>query len=257
MRKGVISSKKDIEVWLQKHDDVYVVNTVNKYKAIESILKNMDIVIKDNAKMGNDIVYKEYISILKLLVLGEDSEILNLTNRIVGLKDDIEAKDKQISTLKGIVKNRDTEITRLNRSIEDNYVTKIKYDRYKKRSKEHYAKILKDKDGVIAELQRKEARLNKGKKHIRGTDEFYRDVKKACGLIVTRVNKSKKQYNDYREVVKFAKGCSTIVNYADSNKVKINRENLKSWLRVAIALEEGVESPVSVGKYNATKGYKR
>lgn len=257
MEKGVITSKKDIVTWLQKHDYTYVVTTVNKYKAIETILENMDIVIEDNAERGSNIAYKEYISILKVLLLGEDSEVLALNNKITDFESVIKAKDIEIAGLKGTVKDRDTEITHLKRSIEDNYITKKRFDRYKEKSKEHYAEILKDKDTEIAELQRKEARLNRGKKHIRGTEEFYRDVKESCSLIVSKSNKNGKQYNDYREAVKYAKTCNTIVNYASSNKVKINRENLQNWLSVAIALSEGVESKISVGKYNANKGYKR
>ncbi|HBF3596701.1 hypothetical protein MO293_18415 [Clostridioides difficile] len=243
MEKGVISSKKDIELLLQKHGNEYVVNAVNKYKAMEHVLKNMDSVIKEKAERGSKIDYEEYIYVLKLFLLGEDSEVLALNNKIANLKSSIEAKD--------------TEIINLKCSIKDKYVTKKSYDSYKKRSKEHYRKILGAKDTEIAELQRKEANLNRGKKHIRGTEEFYRDVKESCSLIVSKVNKSGKQYNDYREAVKYAKTCNTIVNYSNANKVKINRENLQNWLSVAIALAEGVETEISVGKYNANKGYKK
>ncbi|HCQ5694843.1 TPA: hypothetical protein OLZ61_004122 [Clostridioides difficile] len=243
MEKGVISSKKDIELWLQKHSDAYVVNAVNKYKAIESTLKEMDIVIKDNVERGSNIEYAEYICILKLLLWGEDSEVLDLNNKIANLKSIIEAKDTEIASLK--------------RSIQYEYITKNSFDKYKEDSKKYYRNKLKDKNTEIAELQKKEARLNRGKKHVRGTEEFYRDVKLACSLIVTKLNRSGKQYNDYREAVKYAKTCNTIVNYSNANKVKINRENLRNWLSVAIALQEGVEPKVAVGKYNASKGYKR
>ncbi|MCP8421224.1 hypothetical protein NMF54_18945 [Clostridioides difficile] len=243
MEKGVISGKKEVELWLQKHSEAYVVNAINKYKAIESFLVERDIAISDNAKKGSNIRYSQYIEILKLLLLGEDSEVLALNNKI--------------TELEGIIKVKDAKISELENSINTEYVSITKFDKYKEDSKEHYRKQLKHKNTVIAELKQKEARLNRGKKHIRGTEEFYRDVKLACSLIVTKLNKSGKQYNDYREAVKFAKTCDTIVNYSNANKVKINRENLQSWLSVAIALEGNVETKVAIGKYKANKGYKR
>lgn len=251
-----------VKEWLEGQDKGYVVtedyvcNVIDRYNNIDSIIQKTDIRMKKEGKK-NSLKFQEYINLIKLLILGEDSEVVKM--QVI-----IDSNITKISDLEFIIATKDKEIEELkSKVVELEDSISIKYATIKglEANLNDVKSKLSSSDNEIAGLKEKQERLNVGKKHIRGTNEFYRDVKLACSLICDkndkRVCKNGEHYKDYREAVKFARECDTIQNYANGNKVKINRENLKSWLRVAIALEEGEEPMISVGKYKANKGYKR
>lgn len=264
MKQGKNSREISIvKEWLEGQDSDYVVtedyvcNVIDKYNDIDSIIQKTDIRMKNEGKK-NSLKFQEYINLIKLVILGEDSEVVKMQviidsniTKINDLEIIIATKDKEIEELKSkVVELEDSiNIKDVNISCLESNLIDIKYK-------------LNRLDTELECLREKKSNLNKGKKHIRGTEEFYRDVKIACSLICDKKNdkrvcKNGEPYKSYREAVAYAKECATIQNYAASNKVKINRENLKNWLSVAIALENGEEPSVSLGKYKANKGYKR
>lgn len=242
-KSSEISSKERIRRWLESHDEAYVYRAIEKYNGIDFLLKKINISIEYFAS-ANSLEYKEYILLLSKLLYAKDSDLNEMQESINSKDKEIDSLKSKLSNLEYCINIKDTKINGLEADLSD-----VKYK-------------LSSVDVELEELKEKQSSWNKGKKHIRGTKEFYRDVKIACSLVRNRdddkrVCKNGEPFKDYREAVKFAKECPTIQNYASSNKVKVNRENLKSWLSVAIALENNEEPRISTGKYKANRGYKR
>lgn len=103
----------------------------------------------------------------------------------------------------------------------------------------------KEKNSIYEE---REKRRCQGKKHIRGSQEFYDEILNANELAVSKTNKSGKEYVDYRATLKYAKQSEAIIEYATENRLEINRENLKRWYEVAKSLKYNTESKISIGK---------
>lgn len=108
--------------------------------------------------------------------------------------------------------------------------------------------LLREEKNKVKLYEEKDKHRCKGKKHIRGSKEFYDEVFNASELAVIKENKNGKEYIDYRAVVKYAKESKAIVEYAEKNNLGINRENIKSWNEVAKSLKFNIKSKVSVGK---------
>lgn len=89
------------------------------------------------------------------------------------------------------------------------------------------------------------------KAHKMGTEEFYRDLIECAKLVEVKVDKNGKQYESWVGVMKALKTKQTVMHYIDSYGVKLTRDNVKRWLRVA----QG-DGSVNVKEYNQFKGYK-
>lgn len=266
-----------VKSWLEKTDEEKVRKTIKHYVGLERWVKSLDKVVDMVGKEGN-IYYKEFIHVLHLALLGSDSEVLKLKDEIEELKTDkikldVEvkrlklneiAKDTEISNLKVEVKDKDVLISNLEikvGTLEDKVSVKdVKISGLEADIVDYKGK-LEVSEKEVEDCKSKMGCIGKGKYHVRGTEEFYRDVKIAGTHRRVknggRVNKNGEPYLDYREAIKFAEGCDTIQNYARANNVKINRENLINWLKIAEALDSGEDIGVKIGKYKANKGYKR
>lgn len=90
------------------------------------------------------------------------------------------------------------------------------------------------------------------KAHKMGTEEFYRDLIKCAKLVEIKVDKNGRQYESWVNVLKALKKEQTVMNYLESYGVKLTRDNVKRWLRVA----QG-DGSVNVKEYNQARGYKK
>lgn len=91
-----------------------------------------------------------------------------------------------------------------------------------------------------------------GKHHKKGTEEFYRDLVECSNLSENKVDKNGKPYVDWRVVMKALKEKPTVMNYVESNNVKLTIDNVKRWLRVAAG-----DTSIKTKDYNKVKGYKK
>ncbi len=276
-----------VKLWLEKTNEEKVKERVNYYKGLEKGVKSLDKAVEIVGKEGN-VYYKEFIHVLQLALLGEDSEVLKLKDEIAKIKEESESEleelkaiieelktakkeinsskiklDVEVRRLKLEVKDKDIIINKLGVKVEDlEGKVNIKSEEIEVLEANilDYKGKLEVSEKEVEDCKSKMGKIGKGKFHVRGTEEFYRDVKIACSYIKPknggRVNKKGEPYLDYREAVKHAEGCSTIKNYAMANKVKINRENLINWMKIAEALDRGEGCGVKIGKYKANKGYK-
>lgn len=276
-----IGFREKIKKWLDSSKEEEIIDRLVKYKELKYALKTVDARFTGDIDMDlESMEYSEYVKLLKILLLDDNTEVVKLCVELEGKNKDIRVLQKQVKQLKSDIATKEKDIVVLKNIVElkeeeifykEGVIQELKEGVYvKEKEANDLKKETYEKDIEIKNLKKELCDVNKalkdriipnkGKKHKRGTAEFYRDILKCGSLIKTRDDDAKdygrKRYKDYREALEYAKCCETIQNYVNSNKVQLNRDNLKNWLSIAIALERGEKPPADVGKYKQNKGYK-
>lgn len=199
-------------------DKIYEISSLKLNEKFCSLLTKEENIIKEILK--NDKIKDTYIELFKVILFDKNNSYINeeilLSNDCDKLKD---------------------------------YIKKLQAKNQNSRKQiELLENLLREEKDKVQLYEEKKKRRSQGKKHIRGSQEFYDEILNANELAVIKVNKKGKEYIDYRSVIKYAKESKAIIEYAKKNNLRINRDNIKSWNEVAKSLKFNIKSKVSVGK---------